>query len=182
MKRLTGFAVVFLAGLIAVGFAVASANGRWSVHANGSGEVPVRDGQGQGQGIFKLSDDGTSISYKLIASNIDNVFHGAHSHERSNRSEWADIRRLAVSGHCGWRRAGGRSAPATPSGVLVEGVGFTAANLTGPLTGQPLSALIPRGDGERQRLSELPHERRRGRRANAGPGDFPGGEIRGDIE
>src|SRR6187551_1290304 len=79
MKRLTGFAVVFLAGLIAVGFAVASVNGRWSVHANGSGEVPVRDSQGQGQGIFKLSDDGTSIEYKLIASNIDNVFM-AHIH------------------------------------------------------------------------------------------------------
>ena len=36
-------------------------------------EVPVRDSQGQGQAIFKLSDDGKSIEYKLIASNIDNV-------------------------------------------------------------------------------------------------------------
>ncbi|MHB1244751.1 MAG: CHRD domain-containing protein, partial [Gaiellaceae bacterium] len=76
---MTGVAAVFLVGLVAVGLAVASANGRWSQHANGSMEVPARDTQGQGQGIFKLSDDGGSIDYKLIASNIENIFM-AHIH------------------------------------------------------------------------------------------------------
>ena len=70
MKRMTGVAAIFLAGLVAVGLAVAGANGNWSQHANGAMEVPARDTQGQGQGIFKLSQDGSSIEYKLIASNI----------------------------------------------------------------------------------------------------------------
>ena len=83
MKRVAGIAVVFLAGLIAVGFAVAGANGRWSQHANGSMEVPARDSQGQGQGIFQLSDDGNSIDYKLIALEHRQRVHGAHPHGRS---------------------------------------------------------------------------------------------------
>ena len=175
MKRLTGFAVVFLAGLIAVGFAVASANGRWSVHANGSGEVPVRDSQGQGQGIFKLSDDGNSIEYKLIASNIDNVFM-AHIH-------------MNVPGQNGpivvWLYPGTAVNVTAPlgagrtDGVLVQG-SFTAANLTGPLTGQPLSALIAAMENGNAYLNF--HTNDGVAPTNTGPGDFPGGEIRGDIE
>src|SRR3954469_4985552 len=45
----------------------------------GDNEVPPRETQGQGQAIFRISDDGTSVDYKLIASNIDNVFM-AHIH------------------------------------------------------------------------------------------------------
>jgi len=175
MKRLTGFAVVFLAGLIAVGFAVASVNGRWSVHANGSGEVPVRDSQGQGQGIFKLSDDGTSIEYKLIASNIDNVFM-AHIHMNVPGQNGPIVvwlypgTAVGVQGPLGAGRT---------DGVLVEG-SFTAANLTGPLTGQPLSALIAAMENGNAYLNF--HTNDGVAPTNTGPGDFPGGEIRGDIE
>ena len=175
MKRLTGFAVVFLVGLIAVGLAVASANGRWSVHANGSGEVPVRDSQGQGQGIFKLSDDGNSISYKLIASNIDNVFM-AHIHMNVPGQNGPIVvwlypgTAVGVQGPLGAGRT---------DGVLVEG-SFTAANLTGPLTGQPLSALIAAMENGNAYLNF--HTNDGVAPTNTGPGDFPGGEIRGDIE
>ena len=175
MKRLTGFAVVFLAGLIAVGFAVASVNGRWSVHANGSGEVPVRDSQGQGQGIFKLSDDGNSIEYKLIASNIDNVFM-AHIHMNVPGQNGPIVvwlypgTAVGVQGPLGAGRT---------DGVLVEG-SFTAANLTGPLTGQPLSALITAMETGHAYLNF--HTNDGVAPTNTGPGDFPGGEIRGDIE
>jgi hypothetical protein len=174
MKRIAGVSVVFLAGLIAVSFAVASANGRWSQHAKGSMEVPARDSQGQGQGIFKLSDDGNSISYKLIASNIDNVFM-AHIH-------------MAGPGVNGpivvWLYPGtavGVTAPlgaGRTDGVLVEGT-FTAANLTGPLTGHPLSDLIAAMDGGNAYLNF--HTNDGVGAVNTGPGDFPGGEIRGDI-
>ena len=175
MKRLTGFAVVFLAGLIAVGFAVASANGRWSVHANGSGEVPVRDSQGQGQGIFKLSNDGNSIEYKLIASNIDNVFM-AHIHMNVPGQNGPIVvwlypgTAVGVQGPLGAGRT---------DGVLVQG-SFTAANLTGPLTGQPLSALIAAMENGNAYLNF--HTNDGVAPTNTGPGDFPGGEIRGDIE
>jgi hypothetical protein len=174
MKRVTGVGLVFLAGLIAVGFAVAGANGRWSVHANGSMEVPARDSQGQGQGIFKLSDDGTSIDYKLIASNIDNVIM-AHIHLAPPGQNGGIVVWLYPSTAVGVQAPpnGGRT-----DGVLVEG-SFTAANLTGALAGQPLSALITALDTGNAYLNF--HTNDGVAPANTGPGDFPGGEIRGDI-
>jgi hypothetical protein len=174
MKRMTGVAAIFAAGLIVVGLAVASANGRWSVHANGSGEVPARDTLGQGQGIFKLSDDGNSIAYRLIASNIDNVFM-AHIHMGPPGVN---------AGIVVWLYPGtavGVTAPlgaGRTDGVLVEG-SFTAANLTGALTGQPLSALITAMENGNAYLNF--HTNDGVDPTNTGPGDFPGGEIRGDI-
>ena len=73
MKRGTGLAVTFLVGLVAVGLAVGGVNRNWSTHSNGSEEVPVRDSQGQAQAIFHLSEDGTELDFKLIASNIVDV-------------------------------------------------------------------------------------------------------------
>ena len=175
MKRMTGVAAVFAAGLIAVGFAVASANGRWSVHANGSGEVPARDTQGQGQGIFKLSADGNSISYKLIASNIDNVFM-AHIHMGPPGANAGIVVWLYPGTAVGVtaQQGGGRT-----DGVLVEG-SFTAANLTGALAGQPLSALITAMENDNAYLNF--HTSDGADPINTGPGDFFGGEIRGDIK
>ncbi|MGH3072546.1 MAG: CHRD domain-containing protein [Gaiellaceae bacterium] len=175
MKRVIVIATVFAVGLAAVGLAVASANGRWSQHANGAMEVPARDTQGQGQGIFNLSDDGATMSYKLIASNIENVFM-AHIH-------------TAAPGVNGpivvWLYPGTAVGVAAPpgagrtEGVLVEGT-FTAADLTGPLTGQPLSALVELMETDNAYVNF--HTNDGIAPTNTGPGDFPGGEIRGDIE
>jgi hypothetical protein len=174
MKRVTGVAAIFVVGLAVVGLAVASANGRWSVHANGAGEFPVRETQGQGQGIFKLSADGQSVQYKLIASNIDNVFM-AHIHQGPPES----IGPIVV-----WLYPGTAVNVTAPlgsgrtDGVLVEGT-FTAANLTGPLQGQPLSALIAAMESGNAYLNF--HTNDGVAPTNTGPGDFPGGEIRGQI-
>ena len=70
---------LFVLGLAVVTAAVAGVNANWSVHANGSQEVPPRDSQGQAQAIFHLAPDGQSIDYKLNAANIENVFM-AHIH------------------------------------------------------------------------------------------------------
>src|SRR5919109_3305333 len=59
--------------------AVAAFNGNFGTHLQGRYEVPVRDTNAQGQAIFRVSDDGNSVDYKLIASNIDNAFM-AHIH------------------------------------------------------------------------------------------------------
>ena len=50
-------------------------------HATASGreEVPPNDSRGRGTATFKLSDDGTAISYRLIVANIENVTQ-AHIH------------------------------------------------------------------------------------------------------
>lgn len=48
-------------------------------HLQGDNEIPPIDTQAQGQAIFKLSKDGTSLEYKLIVANIEDVF-AAHIH------------------------------------------------------------------------------------------------------
>ena len=50
-----------------------------STHLAGDQEVPARDTVAQGQAIMKVSADGLSVSYKLIASNIDNIV-ASHIH------------------------------------------------------------------------------------------------------
>jgi hypothetical protein len=147
MKRVAGIAVVFLVGLIAVGFAVAGANGRWSQHANGSMEVPARDSQGQGQGIFKLSDDGNSIDYKLIASNIDNVFM-AHIHMAGPGVNGP------IVGHGG---RSDRSARSGPHGRCV-GRGLFHCGKPDRTACGSAAQRAGRSDGQWERLPELPYE------------------------
>jgi hypothetical protein len=95
--------------------------------------VPV-DTDAQGQATFKLSKDGESIEYKLIASNIDNVLM-AHIH-------------LAPAGVNGgivvWLYPDGpppQLIQGTFNGVLAQGV-ITEADLVGDLAGQDLDALV----------------------------------------
>ena len=139
----------FVVGLAAVGVAAAAFNGKWSDHLSGGQEVPANASQGQGQAIFRLSDDGLSLDYKLIASNIDNVV-VSHIH----------LAPLGVNGPVvvflyGPVAAGG----GRQTGVLATGT-ITAANLTGPLAGHPLADLVTamRRDGTYVQRS---HERRR---------------------
>jgi hypothetical protein len=62
--------------------------------------------------------------------------------------------------------------------VLAEGT-ITAANLIGPLAGHPLSDLI--ADMESGGAYVNIHTNDGVAPTNTGPGDFPGGEIRGQI-
>lgn len=169
--RIVGLA--FVLGLVAVGVAVAGVNRNWSTHANGSLEVPARDTQGQAQAIFHLSKDGTSLEYKLIAANIENVFM-AHIH----------INRPGLNGPVAvWLYPSTATAPGPTGGGRVDGViaegTITAANLVGPLLGQPLSALVAAMDDGNAYVNL--HTSDGVAPADTGPGDFPGGEVRGDI-
>ena len=173
MRRRT-LAVLFIAGLFVVGAAFAGLNRNSSVHLSGSSEVPIRDTQGQGQAIFHVSDDGTSIDYKLIASNIENVFM-AHIHTGQP----------GVNGPIGvWLYpsttpnvtaplGGGRT-----DGVLAEGT-FTSSDFVGDLTGKPLSFLIDLLNNGGAYVNV--HTNDGVAPPNTGPGDFQGGEIRADF-
>ena len=158
----------FVLGLVVVGAAAAAFNGNWSDHLSGGQEVPANASQGQGQATFRLSDDGLALEYKLIASNVDNVI-VSHIHLGAEGVNGPVVVFLY-----------GPVAPGAgrQTGVLATGT-ITAANLVGPLAGQPLSALVEamKADGAYVNL----HTNDGVAPTGTGPGDLPGGELRAQI-
>jgi len=134
----------------------------------GNQEVPARDTLAHGLATFQLSADGSELSYILIASNIDNVV-ASHIHVGPAGVNGPVVLFLFGSVAPG----GGRH-----DGVLATGTA-TAANLVGPLAGQPLSVLIAAMESGGAYVNV--HTNDGVGDPNSGPGDFPGGEIRGQI-
>jgi hypothetical protein len=64
-------------------------------------------------------------------------------------------------------------------GVLVEGT-FTAANFVGPLTGHPMADLVQALETGGAYVNVHTNDGVDG--VNTGPGDFPGGEVRGQVD
>lgn len=148
--------------------AMAAANRNFVAHCKGEQEVPARDTNAQGQAIFHLSKDETAIDYKLIVANIENVV-AAHIHVGAAGVNGPVVAFLAGP----FPPGGGRV-----DGVLAQGT-ITAANLVGPLAGHPLSELISEmRDGN---TYANVHTDDGVAPANTGRGDFPGGEVRGQI-
>ena len=192
MKKLSRLAVLVMAlGLIALGCEKAqnpmeaplsdqsgvsslakanpsSDNRNFVAHCKGDEEVPPRDTNAQGQAIFHLNKDETAINYKLIVANIENVI-AAHIHVAPTGVNGPVVAFLFGSVAPG----GGRT-----DGVLAQGT-ITAANLVGPLAGQPLSDLISAMRAGNTYVNV--HTNDGVAPANTGPGDFPGGEVRGQI-
>ena len=131
--------------------------------------------QAVGNAIFHLSDDGLSLSYKLIVANIDNVFM-AHIHRAAAGVNGGIVVWLYPSTAVGVTAplGGGRI-----DGPIAEGT-ITAANLTGSLAGHPLSDLLALLENGGAYVNA--HTNDGVGAVNTGPGDFPGGEIRGQIE
>lgn len=132
----------------------------FTAHLSGGEEVPPVSTDATGQAVFQVSKDGTSISYRLIVANIENVTQ-SHIH-------------LAPVGANGgvvvWLYPSAPPAqliPGRTDGILATGT-ITGANLVGALAGQPLSML-------------LEHMRDGNAYVNVHTSQFPGGEIRGQI-
>ena len=139
-----------------------------TAHASGDQEVPPRETLARGNAIFHISDDGLSVDYKLIVANIENV---RQSHIHLGDPTVAGPIVVFLYGPV--PAGGGRI-----DGVIAEGT-FTAANLIGPLAGHPLSDLLSAmRDGT---AYANVHTDDGVAPANTGPGDFPGGEVRGQI-
>lgn len=129
----------------------------------------TNESAGRGSAVFQLNSEGTALSYRLIVANIENVT-ASHIHQGApgtNGSVVVFLYGPAASG-------GGRL-----DGVIAEGT-ITASDLTGPLAGQPLSALIALLTSGNAYVNV--HTNDGVAPTNTGPGDFPGGEIRGQIE
>lgn len=168
MRKLMGV-VAGLALLLGVaGLAAAGDNGNYSVHLNGDTEVPANASQGAGQAVFHLSKDGTSLDYKLIVANLDNPV-AAHIHVAP-----PGVNGPVVAFLFGPAAAG----TGTANGVIATGT-ITAANLTGPLAGQPFSALLDALNSGNAYVNV--HTNDGVPPTGTGPGDLPGGEIRGNF-
>ena len=163
--RLLFTAIIFLS---AVGL-YAAANRNFRTHLTGNEEVPVRVTNAQGQAIFQLSKDGSELSYKLNVANIDNIVQ-AHIH----------LGQPGANGGIVVFLYGPVTAGGGPSnGRLAEGT-ITSANLINALAGQPLSALMAQIEAGNAYVNV--HTNDGVEPANTGPGDFPGGEVRGQID
>ncbi len=171
--------VVFAAAALAVTAGAVAANDlNFGTHLKGRYEVPMRATNAQGQAIFRVADDGQSIDYTLIASNIENAFM-AHIHmtpvgvdpttNNGGIVVWLYPSTAPVQGPLGSGRH---------DGVLAEGT-ITADNLVGALAGHPLSDLLAAIADGRTYVNVHTNDGVDG--TNTGPGDFPGGEIRGQL-
>lgn len=163
-----------------------------AVHLKGDQEpTPVppapspQDSLAQGQAIFKIAEDELSLDYKLIASNIDNVVQ-AHIHcgpRGQNGSIFIWLFPSVTS-------TGALTGPTgRQDGVLAEGTVVSGATLN--VRTVAASAICPGGvsnfaDALRQIRSGNAyvnvHTNDGVAPTNTGPGDFPGGEIRGQFD
>lgn len=151
----------------------------FQAHLSGDEEVPSRETLAQGNAKFQLSKDGQSLHYKLIASNIENAFM-AHIH-------------LAPAGANGgivvwlYGTPPASNVPASSQvrhdGVLAEGT-ITKANFIGTLAGKEMAdlfAAIRAGNAYvnvHTRNLAIPA----GPTMPLVPGNYPGGEVRGQID
>ena len=167
-KLVLALAAVFVLGAVtAVAWAAPPTSKNFNAHLTGSQEVPARDTQAQGQATFKVGGGGSELSYQLSVANIENV--------------------VAAHIHCGAAGVNG------PVGVFLYG------NV--PPGGGRVSGVIAKGaisdddltaacwDSVEELVDEMiagntyvnVHTNDGVAPTNTGPGDFPGGEIRGQI-
>jgi hypothetical protein len=155
-----------LSALLALpGAATAAPRGQdFGTPLSGAEEVPSRDTPARGQASFHLSADESTIDYRLIASNIENVV-AAHIHCAPEGVNGPVIQLLFGPATAG----GGRH-----DGVLAEG-SFAAPS--GQCAGTTFL------DAMRSGLSYVNvHTDDGNDQTSNSPGDFPSGEIRGQIE
>lgn len=136
--------------------AVAAANGphNFRAHLNGGGEVPPVDTSAQGQAIFQLSSDGSSLDFKLIVANIEDVF-ASHIH----------CAPAGVNGPVGVTLFGG--ATVSPDGILSQGT-ITAPNAGNACGWESLADVVDAIDAG-------------GAYVNVHTTANPGGEVRGQL-
>jgi hypothetical protein len=165
MRRSTLLALVLAATLLPAGQALAQKN--FQAHLTGEAERPVpRETQAQGQAIFQVNGD-DSISFRLLVANIDNVF-AAHIH--CGGSE--------VAGPVGVTLFSGSPGSGRVSGTLSEGT-ITAPDPGNACGWADLGAVIAAMEAGTAYVNV--HTNDGVAPPNTGPGDFPGGEIRGQL-
>jgi hypothetical protein len=163
MKKIKVLPVVLIAVAVlviaSVAYASPAASQNFAAPLSGSEEVPPRDTNARGVATFKLSDDGTDI---------ENVF-AAHIHCGA----------VGVSGPVGVTLFGGAPAGGRIDGTLAEGT-ITAPDPGNACGWADLAAVVAAINSGNTYVNV--HTNDGVAPPNTGPGDFPGGEIRGQIK
>jgi hypothetical protein len=141
----------------------------------GDEENPIRVTGAHGSANVRLAKDGQSIDFQLVVNDIRNITQ-AHIHMNARGLNGP----IVV-----WFFPSVKSTSALPGGggehhgMLAQGT-FTAADLRGPLAGHPLSDLIAAIAAGNTYVNV--HTDDGVAPGNTGPGDFPGGEVRGQLD
>ena len=170
MKHLWMVLIVGVVSLLAVSVvgAAPSDSRNFTAHLKGANEIPPRDTDATGQAIFQLNAAGTALSYRLVVANIENVV-AAHIHCGTPTQSGP----VGVTLFSGGTPGGGRT-----QGILAAGTktapdagnscGWTSlAQVVAALRAGTAYVNVHTNDGVAP--------------TNTGPGDFPGGEIRGQV-
>jgi hypothetical protein len=171
MKKLFSLLIVVLLLLVVIGVASATPpdSKNFVSPMSGRDEVPARDTLARGNAVFHLNDAGTELSYKLIVANIDNVV-ASHIH----------CGVPGVSAPVGMTLfGGGVPGSGRVDGVIAQGVKTApdANNACGWVTLADVITAMRSGNAYVN-----VHTNDGVAPTNTGPGDFPGGEIRGQIQ
>jgi CHRD domain len=166
MRRLIVLVLTFALGLLALGPS-ASAGENFVAPLSGAEEVPARDTPATGVAKFKLREDGTALLFKLNVEDIENVF-AAHIHCGA----------VGVNGPVGVTLFMGPPASGPVTGTLAEGT-ITAPDPGNGCGWADLAAVLAAMESGATYVNV--HTDDGVDPANTGPGDFPGGEIRGQI-
>jgi hypothetical protein len=153
--------IMALVLVIALAMTSTAASNNFASPMSGDQEVPEADTHATGVATYKLSADGTELHYRLNVANIENVTQ-AHIHLAPRGVNGPVVAWLYPSG------PPAQLIPGRTDGTLATGV-ITAGSLVGPLAGQSLDALI-----EAIRAGNA--------YTNVHTSQFPGGEIRGQID
>lgn len=167
LARRTTMVVLTVALAVVAMAPTVSAGTNFVARMSGDQEVPARDTPAVGIATFKLSKDGTALEYKINVANIDNVF-AAHIHCGA----------VGVNGPVGVSLFGGAPAQGTVNGTLAEGT-ITAPDPGNGCGWTDLAAVLAAIESGSTYVNV--HTNDGVAPVNTGPGDFPGGEIRGQI-
>jgi CHRD domain len=134
---------------------------------SGDDEVPARATPATGVAKFKLREDGTVLLYKINVENIENVV-AAHIH----------CAPAGVNGPVGVTLFGGAPGGGPVSGTLAEGT-ITTADPGNACGWTDLASILAAINSGATYVNV--HTNDGVAPTNTGPGDFPGGEIRGQV-
>jgi CHRD domain len=166
MRRMIVLVLTFALGLLALGPS-ASAGDNFVAPLSGDQEVPARVTPATGVAKFKLREDGTALLFKVNVTDIENAF-AAHIHCGA----------VGVNGPVGVTLFSAPPAGGAVDGTLAEGT-ITAADPGNACGWTDLASVLAAIESGNTYVNV--HTNDGVAPANTGPGDFPGGEIRGQI-